>query len=63
MPKHVLGDADRAAWRAHLLPTDDELAWAALPWLPAFGEGLAAAERAGRPLLLWAMNGHPLGCT
>ena len=25
--------------------------------------GVLAAEDAGMPLLFWAMNGHPLGCT
>ena len=26
-------------------------------------EGIVAADVAGKPLLLWTMNGHPLGCT
>jgi hypothetical protein len=52
-----------AAWRAHIAPGGDELAYASLDWLPTFGEGLAAAAAAHKPLLVWGMNGHPLGCT
>ncbi len=51
------------AWRAHILPGADELAYAAVPWHVTFADGLEAARAEGRPLLLWAMNGHPLGCT
>lgn len=52
-----------SAWRAHLAPTQHELRWRSIPWRPTLGEGLEAAARSGRPLLLWLMNGHPLGCT
>jgi len=51
------------AWRAHILPGADELAYASIPWHVTFADGLEAARAEGRPLLLWAMNGHPLGCT
>ena len=50
-------------WRDYVASRDDERAWARLPWLPTFHEGLAAAAASDKPLLLWTMNGHPLGCT
>ena len=50
-------------WRDHLAPAPDELRWESIPWHPTFAEGLLAADSAGKPLLFWAMNGHPLGCT
>ena len=56
-------DANLAAWRQHLEPSGRELRWESIPWLPTFGEGLLQADREGKPLLLWTMNGHPLGCT
>jgi len=56
-------EADLAAWREHLEPSGRELRWESIPWLPTLGEGLVQADREGRPLLLWTMNGHPLGCT
>lgn len=51
------------AWVSYLTPCADELSWAAVDWLPTYAEGVAAAQAQRRPLLLWAMNGHPLGCT
>ena len=50
-------------WREQILPQSSELAWAQIPWRPSFHEGLADARLQRRPLLLWTMNGHPLGCT
>ncbi len=50
-------------WRATILPTPDESAWSAIPWLASFADGIRRADAERKPLLLWAMNGHPLGCT
>ena len=58
-----LTDQNFAAWRSYLTPTAKELAWEQIPWLPSFAEGVVAADRRRKPLLLWLMNGHPLGCT
>lgn len=41
---------------------DDE-AWLAIPWRPALGPAVLEASKKRKPILLWAMNGHPLGCT
>ena len=46
-----------------IVPRGDDVKWRTLPWRPTLWEGLAAARREGKPVLLWAMNGHPLGCT
>ncbi len=51
------------AWRQHILPSDRELGWMEIPWLTTFADGIAAANSADKPMLLWTMNGHPLGCT
>lgn len=58
-----LTDANFAAWREHIRPRPAELAWQSVPWLPTFEEGILAADARAKPLLLWVMNGHPLGCT
>ena len=50
-------------WRDHILPESNEMAWTEIPWLTTFKDGILAADDAGKPLLLWTMNGHPLGCT
>lgn len=46
-----------------VLPDDAEDAWRTLPWIPAYADAVIEAERLDKPLLMWAMNGHPLGCT
>ena len=51
------------AWRTHILPTADELAWEQIPWLASFHAGLIEAGKQDKPLLFYGMNGHPLGCT
>jgi hypothetical protein len=67
LPDHDVVPRVRAdsfeAWVEYLTPRADELSWAAVDWLPTYAQGVAAAQEQRRPLLLWAMNGHPLGCT
>jgi hypothetical protein len=52
-----------AGWQSYLEPDSDELAFQRIPWLPTYVEGVHRADTERRPLLLWIMNGHPLGCT
>lgn len=53
-----------AAWQTHIRATADELApLEGLDWQPTFADGLQTAAAQGKPVLLWTMNGHPLGCT
>ncbi len=61
--KVELNDQNYADWRKHILPDTGELAWQQIPWATTFKDGILAADAAGKPLLLWTMNGHPLGCT
>lgn len=58
-----LTQATRPLWRDHILAPKSELAWEEVPWRPSFLTGLREAGERGKPLLLWVMNGHPLGCT
>jgi len=48
--------------RDHVLPSADEERWAEIPWRGTFWDGIQEARKQDRPVLLWAMNGHPLGC-
>ena len=50
-------------WKDFIKPTKKELAWAQIPWRTTFYDGLIDADILNQPLLLWVMNGHPLGCT
>jgi hypothetical protein len=54
-------DAAFTSQRDAILPTGGESAWRTVPWGAELGAALAAADRAQKPVLLWAMNGHPLG--
>ncbi|MEQ8764002.1 MAG: hypothetical protein RL885_08745 [Planctomycetota bacterium] len=54
---------DLARWRSHVRPTAKELAFEQIDWIPEFAAGVRESERLGKPMLFWAMNGHPLGCT
>lgn len=58
--------ADAATFDAivrHVVPGEDELRWRAIPWRPTLRAGLRDGAAAEKPVLLWAMNGHPLGST
>ncbi len=63
LPSVELRAEDLGAWRKTIEPERAELAFEDIPWLPTFAEGVLAADRERKPLLFWAMNGHPLGCT
>ena len=51
--------------RLHALvkPKPDESTWEQIPWLVSLWEARQRAAAAGKPILLWEMDGHPLGCT
>ena len=39
-----------------------EQSWTAVNWLGELWEGRQQAAREGKPMFIWATNGHPLGC-
>jgi hypothetical protein len=47
---------------AQLQPAKDE-AWRTIPWKVSLVEAQAVAARERKPIFIWAMDGHPLGCT
>jgi hypothetical protein len=52
-----------AAYRAKVLPAADERRWEEMDWIATYADGLRASSDRQKPLLLYVMNGHPLGCT
>jgi len=44
-------------------PSPNEDKWAQIPWKISLWEARKEAARLGKPILLWEMDGHPLGCT
>src|SRR5262245_16477001 len=58
-----LADAAFARDLAAIVPKKDELDWRAIPWQSELRAALVEASRVQKPVLLWAMNGHPLAQT
>ena len=48
---------------ALIKPAIGEDKWAEIPWLTDLWEARKRAAGEGKPILLWEMDGHPLGCT
>ena len=58
-----LNDRTFASWRDRIRPRPAERSFETVPWLPTFWDGVMTAQKEDKPILLWAMNGHPLACT
>jgi len=43
-------------------PAESESKWTQIPWLASLWEARTRAAAEGKPILLWEMDGHPLGC-
>ena len=62
----------RAAARAHaaavrniqalIKPAAGEEKWEQIPWMASLWQARIKAAAEGKPILLWEMDGHPLGC-
>lgn len=46
-----------------ILPRPDEEKWLRIPWRRDLLAAREEAEKVGKPLFLWIMDGDPLGCT
>ena len=59
----VLKDINEAAkLRAVIRPLDGEDPFDTIPWETSLWDARKKAAAAGKPVLLWEMDGHPLGC-
>jgi hypothetical protein len=56
-----VGDLD--AKIQSVLPTAEEEAWLSIPWRVNLFQARKDSVEQGKPLFLWLMNGHPMGCT
>ena len=50
-------------WLKFIQPDAKEQAYKEIDWRNKFWPAVQEAKQLGRPILLWTMNGHPLGCT
>ena len=49
--------------RGLIKPAAAEAGWERVPWQTSLWEARRKAAQEGKPILLWEMDGHPLGCT
>jgi hypothetical protein len=57
-----LSAADAAKVLAAVRPGPGEDAFAEIPWRTSLWDARQVAAKEGKPILLWEMDGHPLGC-
>jgi hypothetical protein len=62
-PPAVLNDNTFTSWRDQIRPKTAERCFETVHWLSTFWDGVMTAQKEDKPILLWAMNGHPLACT
>ena len=55
-------DAEFADLLATVPPKPGEDQFATIPWATSLWEARQKAAAEGKPILLWEMDGHPLGC-
>ncbi len=61
----LAADLDEAAFQklhAELQFSRDE-PWQTIPWKTSLLDAQRTAAQEQKPIFLWAMDGHPLGCT
>ena len=59
----TLSEQNFAGLRDFIRPTPDEMRWQEIPWRTTFWGAVQEAQATDKPILAWAMNGHPLACT
>jgi hypothetical protein len=66
-PRDTLRTPPRSAeyvkWRDYIRPTPAEQSHRTIPWRASVLHGLFDAQTHDKPILLFLMNGHPLGCS
>lgn len=55
-------DAEYAALLKTVRPAPGEDQFASIPWETSLWDARVKAAAEGKPILLWEMDGHPLGC-
>lgn len=59
----VLDFGSWASWRSKIETDEDERSFLRIPWRISFLTAMQDAQRLEKPVMLFVMNGHPLGCT
>ena len=62
-PAPELTDRSYGEWLEFIRPGKSELGWREIRWHKSLSDAAKEARELQRPILLWAMNGHPCGET
>ncbi|MDH3584037.1 MAG: hypothetical protein OER86_07465 [Phycisphaerae bacterium] len=54
---------DLATLTTLIKPTAAESKWLSIPWETSLWRARERAAAEGKPILLWEMDGNPMGCT
>jgi hypothetical protein len=58
-----LDAAEQKRVKAAVMPTETDEKWLKIDWRANLWDARKEAAEQGKPILLWEMDGHPLGCT
>lgn len=61
-PAQALTEKEFQRLHSELQPAPDE-PYRQIPWRISLLEAQKDAAKSGKPIFIWAMDGHPLGCT
>lgn len=59
----TLNDLTYEGVKSYLVPAPAETLFENIPWYSSLWAGIVKGQDQDKPILLWCMNGHPLGCT
>ena len=59
----ALAPADIDAKIASIMPTAEEEKWMTIPWRTDLNQARRDSVALRKPIFMWIMNGHPMGCT
>jgi hypothetical protein len=59
----TLSPAQFESFHAEVTPSGPGERWREIPWETDLNTARERARREKKPLLMWVMDGHPLGCT
>ena len=48
---------------ASVMPTAAENKWLSIPWHTDLNAARRESAMSSKPIFVWIMNGHPMGCT
>jgi hypothetical protein len=55
--------AENAKLRDLVLPNPSEASYRKIAWRTSVMQGIVEAQKNDKPVMIYLMNGHPLGCT